>query len=43
MQVVAGEIGPARRPVRASASNTCVKWGGKAGSSAYDSPFEHCG
>jgi murein DD-endopeptidase MepM/ murein hydrolase activator NlpD len=30
-------------PVRAAASNTCVKWGGKAGSSAYDSPFEHCG
>ncbi|MFC7382134.1 M23 family metallopeptidase [Sphaerisporangium rhizosphaerae] len=30
-------------PVRASASDTCVKWGGKAGSSAYDSPFEHCG
>ncbi|WP_248963067.1 M23 family metallopeptidase [Sphaerisporangium perillae] len=30
-------------PVRASASNTCVKWGGKAGSSTYDSAFEHCG
>ncbi|MFC4533846.1 M23 family metallopeptidase [Sphaerisporangium dianthi] len=30
-------------PVRASAGGTCVKWGGKAGSSAYDSPFEHCG
>ncbi|MCW2878725.1 MAG: Negative regulator of beta-lactamase expression-like protein [Sphaerisporangium sp.] len=30
-------------PVRASASNRCVRWGGSAGSSAYDSPFEHCG
>ncbi|MFC4591479.1 M23 family metallopeptidase [Sphaerisporangium corydalis] len=30
-------------PVRAAAGNTCVKWGGKAGSSTYDSPFEHCG
>ncbi|WP_424528141.1 M23 family metallopeptidase [Sphaerisporangium viridialbum] len=30
-------------PVRAAATNTCVKWGGKAGSSTYDSPFEHCG
>ncbi|WP_214415505.1 M23 family metallopeptidase [Sphaerisporangium fuscum] len=30
-------------PVRASADNTCVRWGGKAGSSTYDSPFEHCG
>ncbi|MEU7897205.1 M23 family metallopeptidase [Nonomuraea sp. NPDC049152] len=30
-------------PVRASAADKCVKWGGKAGSSTYDSPFEHCG
>ncbi|MCW2878123.1 MAG: Membrane protein related to metalloendopeptidase-like protein [Sphaerisporangium sp.] len=30
-------------PVRATATNTCVKWGGKAGASTYDSPFEHCG
>ncbi|MFI6800077.1 M23 family metallopeptidase [Streptosporangium canum] len=30
-------------PVRASAPGKCVKWGGKAGSSSYDSPFEHCG
>ncbi|MFE3452579.1 N-acetylmuramoyl-L-alanine amidase [Nonomuraea sp. NPDC059194] len=30
-------------PVRAAAADKCVKWGGKAGSSSYDSPFEHCG
>ncbi|MET7999818.1 N-acetylmuramoyl-L-alanine amidase [Nonomuraea glycinis] len=30
-------------PVKASAPGKCVKWGGKAGSSAYDSVFEHCG
>ncbi|MEU6797592.1 M23 family metallopeptidase [Nonomuraea wenchangensis] len=30
-------------PVRAAAAGKCVKWGGKAGSSSYDSPFEHCG
>ena len=30
-------------PVRATASGKCVKWGGKAGSSTYNSPFEHCG
>ncbi|TMR97948.1 N-acetylmuramoyl-L-alanine amidase [Nonomuraea basaltis] len=30
-------------PVRASAAGKCVKWGGKAGSATYDSPFEHCG
>ncbi|WP_329082204.1 MULTISPECIES: M23 family metallopeptidase [unclassified Streptosporangium] len=30
-------------PVRAAAPGTCVKWGGKAGGSTYDSPFEHCG
>ncbi|WP_283135128.1 N-acetylmuramoyl-L-alanine amidase [Rhizohabitans arisaemae] len=29
-------------PVRAIAAGKCVKWGGKAGSSAYNSPFEHC-
>ncbi|MDP9867632.1 MULTISPECIES: M23 family metallopeptidase [Streptosporangium] len=30
-------------PVRASGAGKCVKWGGKAGASSYDSPFEHCG
>ncbi|MFI7695391.1 M23 family metallopeptidase [Nonomuraea sp. NPDC049655] len=30
-------------PVRAKALRTCVKWGGAIGSTAYDSPFEHCG
>ncbi|MEU6999702.1 M23 family metallopeptidase [Nonomuraea sp. NPDC046570] len=30
-------------PVIAAAPGKCVKWGGKAGSSTYDSPFEHCG
>ncbi|QFY10460.1 peptidoglycan DD-metalloendopeptidase family protein [Nonomuraea phyllanthi] len=30
-------------PVRASAAGKCVKWGGKAGSSTYNSPSEHCG
>ncbi|NJP94983.1 N-acetylmuramoyl-L-alanine amidase [Nonomuraea sp. FMUSA5-5] len=30
-------------PVRAAAAGECVKWGGKVGSSVYDSPFEHCG
>jgi hypothetical protein len=30
-------------PVRASAADLCVKWGGKAGASSYESPFEHCG
>ncbi|MFJ2033618.1 M23 family metallopeptidase [Streptosporangium sp. NPDC087985] len=30
-------------PVRAAGANKCVKWGGKAGSSSYDSPFGHCG
>ena len=29
-------------PVRASAPNTCVKWGGSVGTAKYDSPFEHC-
>ncbi|GAA2786886.1 M23 family metallopeptidase [Nonomuraea dietziae] len=30
-------------PVQASAPGKCVKWGGKAGSDVYNSPFEHCG
>ncbi|MBB5782460.1 N-acetylmuramoyl-L-alanine amidase [Nonomuraea jabiensis] len=30
-------------PVRAAAADKCVKWGGKAGSSTYESGFEHCG
>ncbi|MFJ2033617.1 N-acetylmuramoyl-L-alanine amidase [Streptosporangium sp. NPDC087985] len=30
-------------PVRAAGAGKCVKWGGKAGSSSYDSPFGHCG
>ncbi|MFD1538446.1 N-acetylmuramoyl-L-alanine amidase [Nonomuraea guangzhouensis] len=30
-------------PVRASAADKCVRWGGKAGTSTYDSPLEHCG
>ncbi|WP_219501488.1 M23 family metallopeptidase [Nonomuraea ceibae] len=30
-------------PVYAYAPGKCVRWGGKAGSSTYDSPFEHCG
>ncbi|MCG5213148.1 M23 family metallopeptidase [Streptosporangium sp. KLBMP 9127] len=30
-------------PVRASAAGKCVRWGGKAGTSVYDSPLEHCG
>ncbi|MET7339649.1 M23 family metallopeptidase, partial [Nonomuraea sp. NPDC005650] len=30
-------------PVRAAAAKKCVKWGGKAGSSTYNSPSEHCG
>ncbi|MFC0106674.1 M23 family metallopeptidase [Kibdelosporangium aridum] len=29
-------------PVRAAAPDKCVRWGGSAGSSRYDSPFEHC-
>ncbi len=29
-------------PVRAEAANTCVRWGGSAGSADYESPFEHC-
>ncbi|GLW05922.1 hypothetical protein Misp01_10520 [Microtetraspora sp. NBRC 13810] len=38
-----GNFGYYAGPVRAAAANKCVKWGGKAGSSVYDSPFEHCG
>ncbi|MBN6053334.1 M23 family metallopeptidase [Nonomuraea sp. RK-328] len=30
-------------PVKATASGKCVKWGGKAGTATYTSPFEHCG
>ncbi|MFE3455033.1 M23 family metallopeptidase [Nonomuraea sp. NPDC059194] len=30
-------------PVRGSAPGKCVKWGGRAGSAVYNSPFEHCG
>lgn len=30
-------------PVIAKAAGKCVKWGGKAGSSSHDSPFQHCG
>lgn len=30
-------------PVSAAAGNKCVKWGGYAGSSTYESGFEHCG
>ncbi|MFI6024497.1 M23 family metallopeptidase [Amycolatopsis magusensis] len=30
-------------PVTASAPAKCVKWGGSAGASSYESPFEHCG
>jgi hypothetical protein len=29
-------------PVTASAADKCVKWGGKAGTATYNSPFEHC-
>jgi hypothetical protein len=29
-------------PVRAAAPKKCIKWGGKAGASVYDSPLEHC-
>jgi hypothetical protein len=30
-------------PVKKSAANQCVKWGGSVGSSTYTSAFEHCG
>ena len=38
-----GNFGYYAGPVRAAAADKCVKWGGKAGSNTYDSPFEHCG
>ncbi|MEV4565289.1 M23 family metallopeptidase [Nonomuraea sp. NPDC049419] len=37
-----GNFGYYAGPVKAAAQATCVKWGGKAGSTAYDSPWEHC-
>ncbi|WP_327088861.1 N-acetylmuramoyl-L-alanine amidase [Nonomuraea sp. NBC_01738] len=30
-------------PLYANAPGKCVKWGGSAGSTTYESPFEHCG
>lgn len=30
-------------PVRKSAANKCVKWGGKAGSTTWTSAYSHCG
>ncbi|NRQ40546.1 M23 family metallopeptidase [Nonomuraea sp. NN258] len=38
-----GNYGYYAGPVYAYAPGKCVRWGGKAGSSVYDSPFEHCG
>ncbi|NUO98532.1 MAG: M23 family metallopeptidase [Nonomuraea sp.] len=38
-----GSYGYYAGPVVSAAADKCVKWGGKAGASAYDSPFEHCG
>jgi hypothetical protein len=38
-----GNYGYYAGPVRKAAPGTCVKWGGSVGSSAYTSPFEHCG
>ncbi|MFG1704911.1 hypothetical protein ACFLIM_17125 [Nonomuraea sp. M3C6] len=38
-----GNYGYYAGPVVAAAAGKCVKWGGKAGASTYDSPFEHCG
>jgi len=38
-----GNYGYYAGPVVRSAPGTCVKWGGSVGSSAYTSPFEHCG
>jgi hypothetical protein len=38
-----GSYGYYAGPVRKAASGTCVRWGGSVGSSAYTSPFEHCG
>ncbi|MEU6711131.1 M23 family metallopeptidase [Nonomuraea sp. NPDC046802] len=37
-----GNFGYYAGPVVAAAANKCVRWGGKAGASAYDSPLEHC-
>ncbi|MBP2329655.1 hypothetical protein JOF56_010040 [Kibdelosporangium banguiense] len=37
-----GNYGHYAGPVRKSAPNVCVRWGGSVGSSAYTSPFEHC-
>ncbi|WP_216214936.1 M23 family metallopeptidase [Amycolatopsis aidingensis] len=30
-------------PVRKSAADKCVQWGGSIGSASYESPYEHCG
>ncbi|WP_240644082.1 M23 family metallopeptidase [Antribacter gilvus] len=38
-----GSYGYYAGPVKRSAPNTCVRWGGSVGSSSYTSPFEHCG
>ncbi|MFI6600780.1 M23 family metallopeptidase [Nonomuraea sp. NPDC050536] len=38
-----GNFGYYAGPVYVNAPGKCVKWGGKAGASSYDSPFEHCG
>jgi murein DD-endopeptidase MepM/ murein hydrolase activator NlpD len=38
-----GNFGYYAGPITASAPGKCVKWGGKAGASSYDSPWEHCG
>lgn len=37
-----GNYGYYAGPVRKSAPNTCVQWGGSVGSSTYTSPYEHC-
>lgn len=37
-----GSFGYYAGPVKVSAPNTCVRWGGSVGSSTYTSPFEHC-
>ncbi|NUR84415.1 MAG: M23 family metallopeptidase [Nonomuraea sp.] len=42
-QTDSGNYGYYAGPVYANAPGKCVKWGGKAGASTYDSPFEHCG
>ncbi|MFI6297770.1 M23 family metallopeptidase [Nonomuraea sp. NPDC050790] len=38
-----GNYGYYAGPVRSNAAKQCVRWGGSVGSSAYTSPFEHCG